>query len=75
MAETLPQQQLLLELLHMSGEIAIVGETGGSLLWRTLEECRDRGWVKITAITGSTQRAELTALGRMTMTKGLPEKP
>ena len=36
-------------------------------------ECRDKGWVKITAITGSTQRAELTPVGRMTMTQGLPE--
>ncbi len=73
MAKTLPQQQLLLELLHMSGEIAILGEADGSVLWRTLHECRNKSWVKLTAIGDSGQRAEITPTGRMAMTQGANE--
>ncbi len=75
MAKTLPQQQLLLELLHMSGEIAILGEADDSVLWRTLHECRDHGWVKLTAISDTGQRAEITSIGRMAMTGGATSSP
>lgn len=70
MANPLPQQQLLLELLNMSGEIAIMGANDTSLLWRTTNECRRNGWVTLTTIgTSGTTKAELTILGRQAMEK------
>lgn len=37
MGTVLPQQQLLLELLIMSGDIAVAEDTKGTILGRTLE--------------------------------------
>jgi hypothetical protein len=67
MAKPLPQQQLLLELLSMSGEIAVLGPRDDSLLWRTLEECQKLAWVKLTTISADTYKVELRALGRAAM--------
>lgn len=68
MAKPLPQQQLLLELLNMSGEIAIVGVDESSLLWRTANECRRNGWLTLTSIGASgTTKASLTIVGRKAM--------
>ncbi len=39
----LPQQRLLLELLVMSGDIAAQDLPEGSILWRTIDECKAAG--------------------------------
>ena len=44
MSHVLPQQQLLLKLLIMSGEIAVNGNVEGSIFWRTLMKCKEAGW-------------------------------
>ena len=41
----LPQQELLLELLTMSGDIAMADNIEGTILHRTLIECERKGWV------------------------------
>ena len=64
MPRVLPQQQLLLELLRMSGEIALVGEVEGTILRRTLMECRASGWILISDIRPGLQKAVITKLGR-----------
>ncbi len=43
MSVTLRQQQPLLELLIMSGEIAVPVDAEDTILWRTLKECGAAG--------------------------------
>lgn len=69
MANPLPQQRLLLELLSMSGEIAVLGPQDDSLLWRTLEECKKKAWVRLTTISADTYKVELRSLGRAAMVR------
>ncbi len=64
MSVTLPQQQLLLELLIMSGEIAVPGDAGNTILWRTLLECRAAGWLTSVEISPGLFRIEITTKGR-----------
>jgi hypothetical protein len=64
MTHVLPQQRLLLELLVMSGEIAIPTSEQETILWRTLEECRNSDWIKLTEINAGFFRVEITAIGR-----------
>jgi hypothetical protein len=45
MSHILPQQELLLELLTMSGDIAMADNIEGTILYRTLIECERKGWV------------------------------
>ncbi|MFQ5784188.1 MAG: hypothetical protein ACE5H8_05115 [Alphaproteobacteria bacterium] len=61
----LPQQKLLLELLIVSGEIAVPEGAEGTLLGSTLHECREAGWLRITEISPGVQRVAITTLGRM----------
>ena len=65
MAETLPQQQLLLKLLVMSGEIAITGDAEGTILWRTLGGCRSKGWLTSIEVSPGLYRVEITRKGRL----------
>ncbi len=65
MAKVLPQQRLLLELLTMSGEIGVPGDPDGSLFWRTLGECDAAGWVRISEISPSIHKVEITGVGRL----------
>jgi hypothetical protein len=67
MAALLAQQRLLLELLVMSGEIAITTEPDESLLWRTLRECEDARWARITEISPGIRKAELTGGGKLAL--------
>ncbi len=60
----LPQQQLLLELLVMSGQIAVPSEPRGTILWRTLEECRTAGWLTAVEVSPGYYRIENTRKGR-----------
>ena len=61
----LPQQQLVLELLRMSGEIAVMGSAEGTILWRTLQECRQHLWVAWTEVSPGVFSVSLTAAGRL----------
>ena len=60
----MPQQQLLLELMVMSGDIAVTDLGDGSLLRRTLEECANRGWIEIATISQGFSKASITPKGR-----------
>ncbi len=64
MADTLPQQQLLLELLIMSGQIGVLGDARDTILWRTLEECRATGWLTWVEINPGLFSVEITRKGR-----------
>jgi hypothetical protein len=43
MADVLPQQKLLLELLIMSGDIALADDLSGTIMERTVKECELKG--------------------------------
>ncbi|MCH7931404.1 MAG: hypothetical protein IH906_04235 [Proteobacteria bacterium] len=60
----LPQQKLLLELLTMSGDIAVPAEARETILWRTLNECRNHGWVSVREINGDVFGVKVTDSGR-----------
>lgn len=64
MTRTLPQQQLLLELLIMSGDIAVPDESPDSILWRTLRECRASGWLSLAEISPGIFQVAITPRGR-----------
>ncbi len=64
MADTLPQQQLLLELLIISGQIGVPGDTKETILWRTLEECRAARWLTWIEINPGLFTIEITRKGR-----------
>ncbi len=64
MADTLPQQQLLLELLIMSGQIAVPTDDMDTILWRTLEECKKAGWITLVEISPGLFSIEITRKGR-----------
>lgn len=60
----LPQQQLVLELLRMSGEIAVPESAEGTILWRTLQECRQAHWILQKEVSPGVFSVSLTATGR-----------
>ncbi len=64
MSKILPQQQLMLELLAMSGDIAITSAAPDSLIWRTLTECRRAGWVTLIEVSPNVHSASVTRQGR-----------
>ncbi len=64
MSVTLPQQQLLLELLIMSGEIAVPGDAEDTILWRTLKECGAAGWLTSVEVSPGLFRIQITTKGR-----------
>jgi hypothetical protein len=64
MPKILPQQQLLLELLAMSGDIAVTSAAPDSLIWRTLTECRREGWVTVVEVSPNVHSASVTRQGR-----------
>ncbi len=45
-----PLQQQFLEQLRMSGTIAMMTDDKTTTLWRTVEECRKKGWVSLKEI-------------------------
>ncbi len=65
MAEILHQQRLLLELLSMSGNIAVPDADNGTLLYRTLKECKDNGWITLTPFGAGFNKAEIKQSGRL----------
>lgn len=67
MPSLLPQQQLVLELLRMSGDIAVTDQPRESILWRTLQECRAKGWITTTEVSPGVYSISLTTAGRRTV--------
>jgi hypothetical protein len=63
-SDLLPQQQLVLELLRMSGEIGVTEQPRETILWRTVRECRAKGWVTIAQVSPGVHSVALTQLGR-----------
>lgn len=63
MAKVLPQQKLLLELLTVSGDIAVPGPRDESLLWRTLDECKKERWLILTEISPGLVKVSITGRG------------
>lgn len=64
MTDILPQQKLLLELLVMSGDIAVSDDIDGTILSRTLQECRDKGWVVTKIFGAGFNKTSITEAGR-----------
>ena len=64
MKKPLPQQELLLELLDMSGDIAVPSVDDGSVLFRTLTECREAKWIELSPFGAGFDKAHITASGR-----------
>ncbi len=60
----LPQQKLLLELLDMSGDIAVPSADNGSMLFRTLQECREARWIELSPFGAGFDKAHITVSGR-----------
>lgn len=64
MTEILPQQRLLLELISMSGDIAVPSEDDGTVLFRTLRECVNKGWITLSGFGAGFDKAHITDGGR-----------
>ena len=65
MATPVPQQRLLLELLVMSGDIAVQELPEGSILWRTIDECKATGWLRVKTISSEFHTVSITGGGRL----------
>lgn len=48
----------------MSGEIAVLESAEGTILWRTLQECRHNHWISKTEVSPGVFSVSLTASGR-----------
>lgn len=66
----LPQQRLLLELLLASGHIAVPGDARGTILWRTLEECRQARWITVSEASPDFYSIGITRMGRTAVKDG-----
>ncbi|MCW8915250.1 MAG: hypothetical protein OQK24_05270 [Magnetovibrio sp.] len=64
MSDILHQQRLLLELLVKSGDIGVPDNDDGSLLYRTLQECLDAGWITMGPFGAGVNVVKITAAGR-----------
>lgn len=64
MSNVLPQQRLLLELIQMSGDIAVPVEDDGTVLFRTLQECKANGWITLSLFGAGFNKAHITDTGR-----------
>ncbi len=62
--EALPQQKLLLELLVMSGDIAVADDSTGTILERTLNECLEHGWIETRMFGAGFHKISITSKGR-----------
>jgi len=64
MSTILPQQQLLLELLIMSGDIAVADDSEGMILGRTLKECVANNWTEVKIFGAGFNKVTITEEGR-----------
>ncbi len=51
----------------MSGDIAVPAEARETIPWRTLNECRNHGWVSVREINGDVYGVKVTDSGRTTI--------
>ena len=68
MAKILPQQQLLLELIILSGDIGVPDAEDTSIFFRTKEECKEKGWITEKSFGAGVNKLSITDYGR-TMAK------
>ncbi len=61
----LPQQRLLLQLVAMSGDIAVTNVAPDCILRRTLRECEQHGWVETKEISPGVYKVTLRPPGRV----------
>lgn len=64
-------QILFLELLTMSGDIAVRDDINGTILGRTLEECRNAGWVAVRQFAAGFNKVTITTTGRAIVIDGM----
>lgn len=64
MGTILPQQHLLLELLIMSGDIAVAETSADTILAKTLAECVANGWVEVKVFGAGFNKVTITDKGR-----------
>jgi hypothetical protein len=69
MVSLLPQQRLILELLVMSGEIAVPATPDDSILWRTVDECLGQRWIVRREVGGGFCKVDATPIGRSVLGK------
>ena len=65
MNEILHQQRLFLELVVMSGNIALPAKDNGTILYVTMKECEKLGWVTLSPFGEGFKQAKITATGRL----------
>ena len=70
MSDILPQQKLFLELLIMSGDIAVADDIKGTILERTLAECQAKGWVTTKVFGAGFNKTSITEKGRQRVKSG-----
>lgn len=51
----------------MSGDIAVTDQPQETILWRTLQECRAKGWLTTAEVSPGVYSVSLTASGRRTV--------
>lgn len=71
MSKVTPYHVLLLELLTMSGDIAIRDDIDGTILGRTLQECRNAGWVSGRQFAVGYTKVSITETGRAVVSDGM----
>jgi hypothetical protein len=65
MSAVLPQQRLLLELILFSGDVAVPTEDDGTVLFKTLEECKRKGWITLSLFGAGFNKVHITEAGRV----------
>lgn len=53
-----------MELLIASGNIAVPDDARGTILWRTLEECRQARWISVSKVSEEFLSIGITRTGR-----------
>ncbi len=53
-----------MELLVASGHIAVPSDAQGTILWRTLEECRQARWISVAEVSPDFLSIGITKAGR-----------
>lgn len=48
----------------MSGDIGVTDKPQATILWRTLQECRAKGWITTTEVSPGLYSVSLTESGR-----------
>ena len=67
MTPVLPQQKLLLQILVMSGQLAVPSEPKDTSMWQILEECRAKQWIRMSELNPEFTTVEITEVGRLAL--------